>query len=176
MQHSIRRRRLPRFRYISPDPLCAGAFLMPKDAPAAAVTTLGHGPTDVESSVYKLATDDFGPEPVTETDLRWTIRNREQVRARALRAMNRSGAIIYAIRTPEGLIKIGCSSDVASRRRHLGSEILALKFGDRDDENALHQELVSHRARGREYYHPHPDVLAVVNGLRDDIGLDPIAA
>lgn len=50
-------------------------------------------------------------EPTTEADVPWTKRNADWDRARALRALNSSGTMIYAIRTWDGLIKM-----VTSRR------------------------------------------------------------
>ena len=44
-------------------------------------------------------------------------------------------------------------------------------FGTRDDEAAVHRLLVAHLARGREYFHPADEVMAVVNSWRTDLGL-----
>lgn len=85
--------------------------------------------------------------------------------------------LIYAIRCPAGLIKIGWTKDVYRRRRDLNmafDAILAVRPGTYEDEQALHDRLSPSVARGREYYHPTPDVVAYVNGLRSTLGVDPI--
>ena len=50
-------------------------------------------------------------------------------------------------------------------------ELLGFTFGTRDDEAAVHRLLVAHLARGREYFHPADEVMAVVNSWRTDLGL-----
>ena len=53
----------------------------------------------------------------------------------------------------------------------------AFRFGDYDDEQAVHRSLAAQRIEGkREYYHPTPEVLAVVNEMRSDLGLPVLAA
>lgn len=97
-----------------------------------------------------------------------TIEDRNQI----LRAL---GSVVYAVRVPGQVIKIGCTSDLATRAQALGAEeILAFKPGEYADEQLIHSGLVAHRHHGREYYHPTPEVLAVVNEMRDDLGLDPV--
>lgn len=89
------------------------------------------------------------------------------------------GPVVYAIRTKDQLIKIGFTGNLAARRRHLSTrreDMLGFFRGTLEDEQAIHAQLVPFRARGREYYHPTPEVLAVVNDMRADIGLSPIAA
>lgn len=86
--------------------------------------------------------------------------------------------LIYAIRLPDGIIKIGHTREIMARRRHFDSTpeaILAIKPGTYDEEQAIHEQLAPHRARGREYYHPTPEVLAYVNGIRDDLGVSAIS-
>lgn len=96
-------------------------------------------------------------------------------RAQALRALNTAGPMVYAIRTRDGLIKIGFSADVATRRRRIGNDLLAVAFGGRTEEQAIHDRLGDyHRARGREFYYPTLEVLAVVNEMRADLGLAPL--
>ena len=55
-------------------------------------------------------------------------------------------------------------------------ELLAFRVGAYEDEQAIHASLVEHRARAREYYNPTPEVLAVVNDMRNSLGLPHIAA
>lgn len=82
--------------------------------------------------------------------------------------------MIYAVRTDDGLIKIGCSVNVARRSYTVGFEILGLRNGDYDDEAAIHAQLRDHVARGDEYYHPTAAVLAVVNAMRAGFGMAPL--
>lgn len=107
-----------------------------------------------------------------------TPKGRGHVRTQALKALIGDRSVVYAIRTPDGLIKVGCSASLWNRRRSLGAaaEILAFRFGDFDDEQAIHRALAEHRARGREYYHPTPAVMAMVNDMRDEWNLPHIAA
>jgi hypothetical protein len=95
-------------------------------------------------------------------------------RNEALRAL---GSVVYAARLPDDIIKIGYTTDLATRLLALGADdILAFKPGSYADEQQLHRALVEHRHHGREHYHPTPEVLAVINDMRDLLGLDPIAA
>lgn len=94
----------------------------------------------------------------------------------ALTAMCTGIHMVYAIRTTDGLVKIGCTSNLASRARQIPGEIIAFRPGDFDDEAVIHATLAAHRARGREYYHPTTAVLAVVNDLREHFNLPPLAA
>jgi hypothetical protein len=112
-------------------------------------------------------------EGVTESPAR---RNRD--RAQALRALTLGESVVYAIRVGDGTIKIGCSASLARRRRCVSSsaEILGFVPGGLDEEQAVHASLAAHRARGREYYHPHPAVLAVVNEMRDRFNLPHLAS
>jgi hypothetical protein len=57
-----------------------------------------------------------------------------------------------------------------------GGEILGFRAGDRADETDLHYDLREHVHHGREWYHPTPEVFAVVNAMRDDFGLPHLAA
>jgi hypothetical protein len=95
-------------------------------------------------------------------------RPRGTQRAQALRALQQKQSIVYAVRLADGIVKIGCTSDLARRRREFGrdAEILAMRLGDKALERKIHEYLKPHRAKGIEYYHPTPAVLSVVNGLR----------
>lgn len=89
------------------------------------------------------------------------------------------GPVIYAIKLRDGMVKIGHTTDIANRVHAYDcgfDGLLALKPGTLQDEQAIHATLVAHRAMGREYYHPTPEVLAVVNDLRATFGFEPIAA
>ena len=83
----------------------------------------------------------------------------------SLRALQAGERVVYAMRLPDGVIKIGCCKDLANRSSMLHGQILGFRFGDFEDEKAIHATLVKHRARGREYYRPTPEVMAVVNEL-----------
>lgn len=97
-----------------------------------------------------------------------------------METMESLGSVVYVARLSDGIIKIGWTQNFGNRLRYLKSQnrqsvtLLAFMFGDRDDEQEIHAQLTEHRARGREFYHPHPDVLAIVNTMRGDLGMEPI--
>lgn len=102
----------------------------------------------------------------------------EQDRSVSLsQAAREVGPVLYAVRVGE-MIKIGFTRSLHSRMKKYGSfqNLLALKPGTLADENALHASLREHRARGREYYHPAPEVLTVVNEWRTALNFEPVAA
>lgn len=120
-------------------------------------------------------TETVGTYAQPEMSTRTTLGTRERDRAQALRAILGGRSVVYALRLADGIFKIGCSRDVRRRRNHYrGSEIVAFRFGDRDDEQAVHRRLRASVARGREYYRPTPEVLAVINDMRRDFGLLPL--
>lgn len=88
------------------------------------------------------------------------------------------GPAMYAFLFPEGYIKIGWSSDLPQRRTNLGASwdnLLALKRGTIDDERRLHRRIDDrHRHHGIEYYYPTPEIIAMLNEWRRDLGLEPI--
>ena len=89
------------------------------------------------------------------------------------------GPVIYAARLNDGTIKIGYTTDVKDRLVHLGcglEGILALVPGTYQQEQDIHSGLIAYRHHGREYYHPHEQVIAVVNQMRATFDLKPIAA
>lgn len=84
--------------------------------------------------------------------------------------------VVYAALTPKGLIKFGFTTNLAERRESLVRrdgvvEILGFRLGSLEDEQALHKSLAPHLHHGREWYHPHPDVIGVVNEMREPLGL-----
>lgn len=91
--------------------------------------------------------------------------------ANAIRAIQMGQPMLYAVMCPDGAIKIGCTTNLAQRRSYLQGEILAFRFGDFDDERAIHDSLREHLAHGDEYYHPSPEVLALVEQWRADLGI-----
>ena len=94
----------------------------------------------------------------------------------AIRAVNQLGSVVYAMRVEGDLIKIGFSAHLAQRRYALKGEMLGFMFGTLDDEQTIHASLTAHLHHGREWYYPTPGVLAVVNEMRQRVGLAPIAA
>jgi len=91
----------------------------------------------------------------------------------SLRAL---GPVVYAARCTDGVIKIGFTTNLAQRRWGIGSaELLAFEPGTLADEQALHDRLAEHVHHGREWYYPTPGVLAVVNEMRERLGLEPVA-
>lgn len=96
-----------------------------------------------------------------------------------LEAITDLGAVIYAIQCADGLIKIGHTGNLKHRRSQHGvafGAILAVIPGSYDDEQALHKQLQQHVAKGREYYHPTPEVLDFVNRIRTRAGIPPVHA
>ncbi len=83
------------------------------------------------------------------------------------------GPCVYAVRTDDGLVKIGHSTDLANRIKAYGGwdALLVAVPGTRDDEASLHQQFAKHRAHGREFYTPHAEVMAFVNERRIRMGL-----
>lgn len=102
-----------------------------------------------------------------------------RLRTEAIRTVqSMAPRLIYAIRTKDDLVKIGSSSNLLERMKHIKggtAELLAIKPGDWSDERDIHRRLAGHATDGREYYFPSPTVLRVVNEMRVPLGLDPIA-
>jgi hypothetical protein len=89
------------------------------------------------------------------------------------------GPCIYAVRTQDGLIKIGWSTEVGERVTRIGGvgSILGIRLGaTRADENRLHRSLKGEAVRGREWYTDTPPVIAVVNAMRAEMGMPPLDA
>jgi hypothetical protein len=78
---------------------------------------------------------------------------------------------VYYIRMGE-LIKIGYSIDVAQRMRAYPptAELLAAHPGTELLEKQIHQKFKVHLARGREWFHPHGDVMAHVDSVVAQFG------
>ena len=102
----------------------------------------------------------------------------ENDRRRAiLEALANLGEVIYAIRCPDGLIKIGWTTRLRHRRYFYGGgfdAILAVIPGTHDEEQALHERFRPYRAKGHEYYHPTPEVLSFINEIRERAGIPPV--
>lgn len=91
-------------------------------------------------------------------------------------AMDELPPVVYAARLRDGTIKIGWSAHLYRRLERLGggTQLLGFKYGTLTDESAIHATLRDSRARGREYYRPTIQVIAVVNEMRQSNGLSPI--
>lgn len=86
--------------------------------------------------------------------------------------------VIYFVRMPDKAIKIGTTTNLAQRRSQLGVEwrdILAIEPGSYAEEHAWHVRMKAHRVDGhRELFHPHAEVLAAINTIRDRLGVPAI--
>jgi hypothetical protein len=97
----------------------------------------------------------------------------EVSRTEALAAV---GPVVYALRCGD-TIKIGHTKNLVWRIYKLhADELLAFRPGVLEDEQAIHADLLEHLHHGREWYRPTPAVMAVVNEMRAELGLDPVAA
>lgn len=89
-------------------------------------------------------------------------------------AGNLLGQVVYLARTAPDEIKIGWTTNLTERLHSLGSaDLLAFHPGTKSACEAVHGSLAAHRIRGG-YFHEHPDVIAVANTMRSDLGLDPL--
>jgi len=99
---------------------------------------------------------------------------------RAIRALvDGFDTMLYAARMPDGTIKIGCTSDLASRFRYLRAMhgvMVGFIPGSFDDEADIHSLLKPYLAMGQEWYHPAPQVIDTVNQMRDRYDLPHLAA
>jgi hypothetical protein len=83
------------------------------------------------------------------------------------------GPVVYYIRTDTGLIKIGFTRDIATRRYNLchgWDQLLAVTAGTLAYEQTEHERWAPHRATG-EYYYPAPELMAHINNLRRNLGV-----
>jgi hypothetical protein len=79
--------------------------------------------------------------------------------------------MVYFVRMPDGIIKIGHSGNLGQRINALGGELLAFKPGDRADERSHHERFAHLLERGREWFRPGDDLLDYINELRSGLGL-----
>lgn len=86
--------------------------------------------------------------------------------------------VVYFLRTPDGLVKIGHTAGNLGQRRQTfraqWEDVLALLPGSRADEAAMHRRFRRHLARGREFFQPAPEVIDYINELRAGMGLSPV--
>lgn len=123
----------------------------------------------------------YGDRPAEGTKIGPRRMNYEKVeQSRAIRALLAGiDSVVYAVQFPDGTVKIGCSGNLAQRIRNFrgkGGEVIGFRAGDFDDEKAIHDSLIAYRVRGREYYRPSIEVMAVVNAMRDEWNLPHVAA
>lgn len=112
-------------------------------------------------------------------------RGGESSRTAIMRAL---GSVVYVARLDDGRIKIGWTERFDLRLHWLKHyvqqdvELLAFRVGTYEDEQAIHERLAAHRSvrpghdREREYYDASPEVLALVNEMRDALNLPHVAA
>lgn len=84
--------------------------------------------------------------------------------------------IVYYLRLPDGLIKIGTSRKaldrLAQHRRSKGaSEVLAVEFGGRDLEAARHAQFKTDRVGRAEHFNPSDGLMQHIADLRAALGL-----
>lgn len=87
------------------------------------------------------------------------------------------GPCVYFIRCDDGLIKIGFTTQIHIRRACYGSgweRVLAVMPGSLAHEKACHALHAAHLAKGREYFHPAPDLLAHINEIREHLNIPPL--
>ena len=107
--------------------------------------------------------------------------DRPMTASRASQRLAALGTVLYAVAIGDE-IKIGYTTNVVRRLdRHRSKtgrpcRLLAIRFGTRDDERAVHRSLRAHLAHGQEWYRPTPEVLALVNEWRSAMGQAPLAA
>lgn len=114
-------------------------------------------------------------EPVANSVAGITARQRSRYRTQALATVSAIGQVVYAVRMPDGTIKIGHTARADRRLSQLHGEPLAVMFGTRVDEQDIHARLSGHVHHGREWYYPTPGVMAVVDEMRASMGMDPIS-
>lgn len=84
------------------------------------------------------------------------------------------GACVYAVRTPDRLIKIGFTTNLGQRIRAFGSvwsDVLLALPGDKATEKELHTRFERYRARGAEYYFPCRELVEWIEGERERMGI-----
>ncbi|MEU9264572.1 hypothetical protein AB0E04_03835 [Streptomyces sp. NPDC048251] len=84
-------------------------------------------------------------------------------------------SVVYFARR-ERLIKIGTTVQLRQRMHSLATCLLATEPGELVRENQLKRQFSHLLAVGREWFHPGPDLIAYINGLREAEGLKGISA
>lgn len=89
------------------------------------------------------------------------------------------GPVVYFIRTYDGLVKIGYTTNFKRRRKELTypwENVLAVIPGSFAHEHALHEMYRASLVRGRETFELTPDLLAHINEIRESCGVHAIAS
>lgn len=89
-------------------------------------------------------------------------------RAQALRSLP---PVVYFMRMPDGIIKIGHSSSLNYRVHALRGRLLGFVPGTREDETRHHQRVRHLLHHGREWFSPGPDLCEYINQVRAELGL-----
>lgn len=98
----------------------------------------------------------------------------------AMTAITELGRVVYAMSIDDCMVKIGYTGNLYTRWLKLGgvasgAKVLGFTYGSWDLEQEVHASLIPYRALRHEYYHPVPEVLAVVNKWRASLGRrDPL--
>lgn len=110
---------------------------------------------------------------LTEAKLKRQLRDRAEEEHRFQQAEARAftQGWVYYVQIGDR-IKIGYASDVAARLRAYPPEhkLLAVHPGTRTLEADMHQQFRGSRAAGREWYYPHPDLLAHIDQVVAQFG------
>lgn len=87
------------------------------------------------------------------------------------------GECVYFMRTSDDLIKIGHTANLAKRKGQFGgrwADLLVAIPGTLADEQSLHRKFSHHRARGREWYRPVPEIFDHINEIRHRCNIGPV--
>jgi hypothetical protein len=106
---------------------------------------------------------------------RLSLADRSVVSASRTQMLTQLGPVVYVIATHDGLVKIGFSSNLGRRYGNYAGmgQLVAWEPGATLDHEAEILDLLApHVARGREWFHPTPEVLEVVYGMRRNLGID----
>jgi hypothetical protein len=96
-----------------------------------------------------------------------------------LRQIQQGELFVYAILTREGAIKIGSTTDLATRKRGIKfggtKKIMGFRPGDLDMERGIQATLYEYLIPGaREYFYPVKPALAKANWMRSYWGIEPL--
>lgn len=84
--------------------------------------------------------------------------------------------VVYYLRLPDGLIKIGTTNRpltrIAEHGRKSGStDVLAVEFGGRALERERHVQFAADRVDRHEHFNPSPALMAHISSLREALHL-----
>lgn len=107
----------------------------------------------------------------------WQLKNRTNEHSpQTDRQATQGVEVVYYLRLPDGLIKIGTSRRALERlsthRRKTGvDEVLAVEFGGRDLERQRHEQFAAEREGRREHFTASDALMSHIQSLRDALGL-----